>query len=1374
MIRICLITISLLLSLNLYAQQISPLLERVQEVQSDLNRDFISVENILIPNNRVSITNDKFANPELLKYFDFNRNIYSQLRDNADKAVALQIPYEHDDGPHLLLDLVEVSESFNNFSISTSSGIRLSGRDLGGVHYRGIVRGKEYNSLVALSVFENEIMGIISISGQGTINIGKLSKHEQHIIYNDANLKSTQNDDFCHTSEDGDQNPVLDDVYSNVFDESSEDDLLANCVNMYFEVDHNMYNFFGGSTLNTSNFVSGIFNEVATIFLNEFITVEITEIFVWDTPDSYSTSTSTGLDQFVALRPTFNGDLAHLLTYTGGSPNPNNVGNAGGIANWFGGVCVQGNPDLSPHSHTRLFPDFETYPVFSRQVKVITHEIGHNFGSRHTHACVWNENNTAIDGCSGRTEGSCPLPATIPAFTGTIMSYCDRTVGIDFTLGFGPQPGNVIRSFVNSLTCVEICNDVTCDLSTNTSTINVDENVSSASFSVTSDSDWTVSDIASWISLTTISGSGNGTVNFTVSANPSTSQRSAIITVVCGNSVENVTVIQNGAPSICRGLDSLKLVSIFNASGGINWTRPWNLNLSIDSWQGVKLNNEGCVTELNLTNNNLSGNLPSDLWNLTSLTRLNLGGNQLVGSISSQIANLTELEWLQLYRNQLSGSIPSQIGSLSKLNKIWLGQNQLTGNIPASIGNLSLLDQLYLYDNQLVGNIPPELGNLSFLSDLRLGPNQLTGSIPTSLGGLTQLRSLTLSTNQLTGTIPAELGNLPLLRSLFLHENQLMGGIPVEFSNLGSLKTIWLYTNQLSGCFDESLVDLCGQLTSVNINNGNNFNAEWTDFCNAGASACIVGSGCRFMDSLALVSVYNSTGGPAWINTWNLNLPIDSWYGVQLNSDECVDQLNLSDNNLVGNIPSDLWSLTSLTRLSLSRNQLVGSISSQIGNLTELNWLVLNRNQLSGSLPDQLGSLNKLGKIWLNDNQLTGNIPASIGNLSLLDQLYLHDNQFVGNIPPELGNLNSISDIRLGPNQLTGGIPTTFANLNKLRSLTLYSNQLSGTLPGELGNLPLLSSLFLHENQFTGSIPSEFSNSTSLKTLWLYTNQMSGCFDQSLSSLCGQLSSVNINSGNNFDAQWTDFCNSSAGSCGAQNIITDFPYNQGFESGLGFWTQDTNDDFNWTRNSGATPTNGTGPSSAYSGNFYMYTEANNNFNKEAVLLSPLFDLNQVVDPVLRIKLHVFGSNLGRIRIEASTDDGANWNSIININLIGWAGINSWLSLTVQNALISYSSDIVQLRVMGETGNGSSCDMAIDDISIFSDINSDIEDCPETLNIVDPVLVNSQFTASNHLTSSGFILDGTYVTMISGIDIEFEAGFEVESGAVFNAVIGACQ
>jgi hypothetical protein len=107
-----------------------------------------------------------------------------------------------------------------------------------------------------------------------------------------------------------------------------------------------------------------------------------------------------------------------------------------------------------------LHNSYETFPNYSWSVFVVAHEFGHLFGSRHTHACVWNGNNTAIDGCGVCMESpdpdadpitcnNCPRLG-VPQNGGTIMSYCHLSgnPGINFNLGFGLQPGNVIRNSV--------------------------------------------------------------------------------------------------------------------------------------------------------------------------------------------------------------------------------------------------------------------------------------------------------------------------------------------------------------------------------------------------------------------------------------------------------------------------------------------------------------------------------------------------------------------------------------------------------------------------------------------------------------------------------------------------------------------------------------------------------------------------------------------------------------------------------------------------------------------------------------------------------------------------------------------------------------
>jgi len=87
---------------------------------------------------------------------------------------------------------------------------------------------------------------------------------------------------------------------------------------------------------------------------------------------------------------------------------------------------------------------FNYVPTWSWTISVLAHEVGHQIGSPHTHACTWGDNwDTAIDCCgalAGMNEcyGDCNAEVPTPEDGGTIMSYCHYSrKGINFNLGFG-------------------------------------------------------------------------------------------------------------------------------------------------------------------------------------------------------------------------------------------------------------------------------------------------------------------------------------------------------------------------------------------------------------------------------------------------------------------------------------------------------------------------------------------------------------------------------------------------------------------------------------------------------------------------------------------------------------------------------------------------------------------------------------------------------------------------------------------------------------------------------------------------------------------------------------------------------------------------
>lgn len=167
---------------------------------------------------------------------------------------------------------------------------------------------------------------------------------------------------------------------------------------------------------------------------------------------------------------------------------------------------------------------------------------------------------------------------------------------------------------------------------------------------------------------------------------------------------------------------------------------------------------------------------------------------------------------------------------------------------------------------------------------------------------------------------------------------------------------------------------------------------------------------------------------------------------------------------------------------------------------------------------------------------------------------------------------------------------------------------------------------------------------------------------------------------------------------GCTGEISSFPYAEGFENTLGAWSQDTSDDINWTIDANGTPSNNTGPSSAAEGTYYVYTEASGNGsgfpNKRAILNSPCFDLSAESQATFTFQYHMYGTSIGTLTLEASTDNGSNWTSLWTKS--GNQG-NSWKSASVD--LASYTGATVKLRFNGITSTSWSGDITFDDVKL---------------------------------------------------------------------------
>ncbi|KAL6651007.1 hypothetical protein ACP70R_009932 [Stipagrostis hirtigluma subsp. patula] len=433
------------------------------------------------------------------------------------------------------------------------------------------------------------------------------------------------------------------------------------------------------------------------------------------------------------------------------------------------------------------------------------------------------------------------------------------------------------------------------------------------------------------------------------------------------------------------------------------------------------------LSSLTISFNNLTGVIPLELGNMTSLRVIKLMHNELEGGIPDELGRLSNLTYLVIGQNRLSGEIPKAVYNLSSLLELALELNALVGTLPSNIGDtLPNLYYLTMAINMLEGNIPSSLGNASGMWLMDLSGNRFTGEIPESFGKLWNLSKLNLEDNMLEAydergwEFLHALGNCSALELFSVHGNMLHGALPGSVGNLSSSLNVLLFgNNNLSGLVPSSI---------GNLHNLTDLGLETNDFTGTidgwiGKLVNLIGlflNGNSFSEHIP-----SSIGNLTKLSILNLannlfNGPIPSILG----SLPQLSQVDLSYNNLQGNIPKEVLAAVTMVELVLSHNSLEGKVPG-ISNLQQLTKLELSSNQLIGEIPATLGTCQELGTIRMDQNLLSGSIPISLGNIRSLNILNLSHNNLTGTIPAALSNIVVLTELDLSHNHLEGEVPSS-------------------------------------------------------------------------------------------------------------------------------------------------------------------------------------------------------------------------------------------------------------------------------------------------------------------------------------------------------------
>jgi len=544
----------------------------------------------------------------------------------------------------------------------------------------------------------------------------------------------------------------------------------------------------------------------------------------------------------------------------------------------------------------------------------------------------------------------------------------------------------------------------------------------------------------------------------------------------------NIDVIE--AP--VKEADKAALIALYNATNGANWNMNWNLSEDVRTWYGVVVDIKGQVVEINLSGNNLSGQLPAELGNLTMLTSLNLGNNNITGSVPNELASLSNLQTLIL-KNNLITSLPDI--RFVKLNQLDVSSNDLAFNSLAT--HIGIENFLY---------VPQNLHIYTFSIQ---GGDNLTLNVP----GFQAYNYYEWYQND--NYLFNEESKYDIIDAK--QEDNGIFSCVVTNTFVPTLELEYRFIVQVTQR-DIVIDDYNALIALYNATNGQNWIYTWD-----------LSRPVKEWKGVEL----DYSGKVTKIDLSNNMLK--GYLPTEIGNLSRLHCLRLSNNLIGGTIPNSIGNLIQLDTLMLNKNMLSGAIPDEINNLEFLYVLYLNNNELT-TLPATISGLYNLEKLYLNNNRFETSIPPSYFDyLDWIKVIQLANNKFFGELPQFATLYGSaleelyVQNNNFGLNTMVRTIPNSIFDLWNLKIFSAYNNSLSGEISSDIVNMHNLRELRLSNNKFTGNLPQNMDNLRDLEILELNQNLLNGVIPMSV----GLMSNVRILdlSDNNFSGDMPDLVN---------------------------------------------------------------------------------------------------------------------------------------------------------------------------------------------------------------------------------------------------------